>query len=69
MPDQQSVLPAAPAQPTTRDRSHPSAGDTPSAGRRLVEGRIGFIGLGRMGVAMATNLVQSGCKVNAFVRR
>src|SRR5438128_12011206 len=37
--------------------------------RRPVEERIGFIGLGRMGAAMATNLVQAGCDVRAYVRR
>src|SRR5712691_9397958 len=37
--------------------------------RRPVEERIGFIGLGRMGAAMATNLVHAGCDVRAYVRR
>jgi 3-hydroxyisobutyrate dehydrogenase-like beta-hydroxyacid dehydrogenase len=36
---------------------------------RPVEERIGFIGLGRMGTAMATNLVRAGCDVRAYVRR
>jgi 3-hydroxyisobutyrate dehydrogenase-like beta-hydroxyacid dehydrogenase len=37
--------------------------------RRPVEERIGFIGLGRMGAAMAANLVRAGCEVRAYVRR
>src|SRR5437868_1958453 len=37
--------------------------------RRPVEERIGFIGLGRMGAAMASNLVQAGCEVKSYVRR
>jgi 3-hydroxyisobutyrate dehydrogenase-like beta-hydroxyacid dehydrogenase len=36
---------------------------------RPVEERIGFIGLGRMGTAMATNLVRAGCDVRGYVRR
>jgi hypothetical protein len=36
---------------------------------RPVDERIGFIGLGRMGAAMATNLVRAGCDVRAYVRR
>jgi 3-hydroxyisobutyrate dehydrogenase-like beta-hydroxyacid dehydrogenase len=31
--------------------------------------RIGFVGLGLMGTAMATNLARAGHRVNAFVRR
>jgi 3-hydroxyisobutyrate dehydrogenase-like beta-hydroxyacid dehydrogenase len=46
----------------------PSSSDA-SSGQELVEWRIGFIGLGRMGIAMATNLAASGCKVIGFVRR
>lgn len=32
-------------------------------------GKIGFIGLGHMGTAMAANLAAAGCAVNAYVRR
>jgi 3-hydroxyisobutyrate dehydrogenase-like beta-hydroxyacid dehydrogenase len=57
MPDQVSAVPAA--QPVTKERS---------GEQKLIEGRVGFIGLGRMGIAMATNLARSGCKVTGFVR-
>src|SRR3954453_18693727 len=40
-----------------------------SRARGDVEETIGFIGLGRMGTAMATNLVNSGRHVKAYVRR
>ncbi|MGY4471830.1 3-hydroxyisobutyrate dehydrogenase-like beta-hydroxyacid dehydrogenase [Bradyrhizobium sp. LB9.1b] len=33
------------------------------------QGRIGFIGLGRMGTAMAANLTAAGKDVLAYVRR
>jgi len=34
----------------------------------LIQGRIGFVGLGRMGRAMAANLAAGGCKVTAYIR-
>jgi 3-hydroxyisobutyrate dehydrogenase-like beta-hydroxyacid dehydrogenase len=37
--------------------------------RALVQGQIGFVGLGRMGKAMATNLAAAGHGVIAYVRR
>ena len=37
--------------------------------RRPLEGSIGFIGLGRMGSAMAANLAAGGCRVIAYIRR
>jgi 3-hydroxyisobutyrate dehydrogenase-like beta-hydroxyacid dehydrogenase len=37
--------------------------------KRAVQGRIGIIGLGRMGKAMAANLVAAGHDVVAYVRR
>jgi 3-hydroxyisobutyrate dehydrogenase-like beta-hydroxyacid dehydrogenase len=40
----------------------------PQLDRKLVDERVGFIGLGRMGTAMATNLVNSGFHVTAYVR-
>src|SRR6266446_4946751 len=40
-----------------------------SAGRRPLQGEIGFVGLGHMGAAMAANLVASGRRVIAYVRR
>src|ERR1700754_910754 len=39
------------------------------SGRSPVMGDIGFIGLGRMGTAMAANLAASGRRVIAYVRR
>ena len=70
MPEDISVLrPVSAVPPDTKDRSRtPSASDPPPA-QKLVEGPVGFIGLGRMGTAMATNLAHSGCKVIGFVRR
>jgi 3-hydroxyisobutyrate dehydrogenase-like beta-hydroxyacid dehydrogenase len=44
-------------------------GDSGSAGRRPLQGEIGFVGLGHMGTAMAANLVASGRRVVAYVRR
>src|SRR5713226_10773828 len=40
-----------------------------SAGGKRLQGDIGFIGLGRMGTAMAANLAGSGQRVIAYVRR
>jgi 3-hydroxyisobutyrate dehydrogenase-like beta-hydroxyacid dehydrogenase len=44
-------------------------GGSGSAGRRPLQGEIGFVGLGHMGTAMAANLVASGRRVVAYVRR
>jgi len=44
-------------------------GDVELAGRPPVLGEIGFVGLGRMGAAMAANLAASGRRVVAYVRR
>jgi 3-hydroxyisobutyrate dehydrogenase-like beta-hydroxyacid dehydrogenase len=38
-------------------------------GRGAAPGDIGFVGLGRMGTAMAKNLAAAGCRVIACVRR
>jgi 3-hydroxyisobutyrate dehydrogenase-like beta-hydroxyacid dehydrogenase len=38
-------------------------------GRPAVHGEIGFVGLGRMGSAMAANLAAAGFRVIAYVRR
>jgi 3-hydroxyisobutyrate dehydrogenase-like beta-hydroxyacid dehydrogenase len=43
--------------------------DGSESGRPPVVGEIGFIGLGNMGSAMAANLVASGRRVIAYVRR
>ena len=40
-----------------------------SATRGVVQGQIGFVGLGRMGKAMAANLAAAGHEVVAYVRR
>jgi 3-hydroxyisobutyrate dehydrogenase-like beta-hydroxyacid dehydrogenase len=34
-----------------------------------IQGRIGFVGLGRMGSVMAANLAAGGCRVTAYIRR
>jgi 3-hydroxyisobutyrate dehydrogenase-like beta-hydroxyacid dehydrogenase len=51
----------------------PVAGKQSASGgrvkRAVVQGQIGFVGLGRMGKAMATNLAAAGHEVIAYVRR
>jgi 3-hydroxyisobutyrate dehydrogenase-like beta-hydroxyacid dehydrogenase len=47
----------------------PSTPEAKSSGHVPVEGEIGFVGLGRMGTAMAANLVAAGHRVTAYVRR
>jgi 3-hydroxyisobutyrate dehydrogenase-like beta-hydroxyacid dehydrogenase len=37
--------------------------------RRPLDGSIGFVGLGRMGSAMAANLAAGGCPVIVYIRR
>jgi 3-hydroxyisobutyrate dehydrogenase-like beta-hydroxyacid dehydrogenase len=70
MPDQQIGRRSEPTvRPATGDRSAASAGAPSSDARRLADQRIGFIGLGRMGAAMATNLVHGGCRVVGLIRR
>jgi 3-hydroxyisobutyrate dehydrogenase-like beta-hydroxyacid dehydrogenase len=44
-------------------------GGSEVAARPPVQGDIGFVGLGRMGTAMAANLVAAGRRVIAYVRR
>ena len=44
-------------------------GGSEQSGRAQVAGSIGFVGLGRMGTAMAANLAASGCQVTAYIRR
>jgi 3-hydroxyisobutyrate dehydrogenase-like beta-hydroxyacid dehydrogenase len=43
--------------------------DSGSIGHPKVHGAIGFIGLGHMGKAMATNLAAAGHRLTAYVRR
>ena len=69
LPDQESVFRPVSAQPLPENRSGSLSNTSPPPEQKRVEGRIGFIGLGRMGIAMATNLARSGCKVIGFVRR
>jgi 3-hydroxyisobutyrate dehydrogenase-like beta-hydroxyacid dehydrogenase len=49
--------------------SPPNPGNGPPPGRSLQQTEIGFIGLGRMGSAMAANLAAAGYRVMAYVRR
>ena len=49
-------------------REHPG-GSKLTAARSPALGEIGFVGLGRMGAAMAANLAAKGRQVIAFVRR
>ena len=51
-----------------RSREH-SGGSKSAAPRRSALGEIGFVGLGRMGAAMAANLAAEGLQVIAYVRR
>jgi 3-hydroxyisobutyrate dehydrogenase-like beta-hydroxyacid dehydrogenase len=57
------------ARSTAEDHSGALQSGVPPREHKLIESRIGFIGLGRMGIMMATNLAQSGCKVIGLVRR
>jgi 3-hydroxyisobutyrate dehydrogenase-like beta-hydroxyacid dehydrogenase len=45
------------------------AADPALRGRTVLQGRIGFIGLGHMGTAMAANLAAAGRQMIAYVRR
>jgi 3-hydroxyisobutyrate dehydrogenase-like beta-hydroxyacid dehydrogenase len=49
------------------DAEKKSASD--ASGKRALQGRVGFVGLGRMGTRMAANLAAAGHKVIAYVRR
>ena len=42
---------------------------TPLKGHRPLQNKIGFIGIGHMGLAMAANLAADGHPINAYVRR
>jgi 3-hydroxyisobutyrate dehydrogenase-like beta-hydroxyacid dehydrogenase len=57
-------------QSATENPVRVSAGDSkPAAARPRALGDIGFVGLGRMGAAMAANLAAKGRPVIAYVRR
>jgi 3-hydroxyisobutyrate dehydrogenase-like beta-hydroxyacid dehydrogenase len=69
MSKQESRSPLAPrgrSQIADRERA---GGSKLTAARSPVVGEIGFVGLGHMGAAMATNLAASGRRVIAYVRR
>ena len=53
----------------SEDAALESRGRRRSNGRRPVQGKIGFVGLGRMGAAMAANLAAVGRRVVPYVRR
>jgi 3-hydroxyisobutyrate dehydrogenase-like beta-hydroxyacid dehydrogenase len=53
---------------STPNTIRPGAPDSPSD-RAHAESRIGFVGLGHMGTAMAANLADAGHHVIAYVRR
>ena len=46
-----------------------AGGSKPDVARPRALGEIGFVGLGRMGAAMAANLAAKGRPVIAYVRR
>ncbi len=50
------------------DESRPFATDASSIAHLPVLGKIGFVGLGRMGTAMAANLAAVGRQVITYVR-
>jgi 3-hydroxyisobutyrate dehydrogenase-like beta-hydroxyacid dehydrogenase len=62
MPRQNSNATAAMPIVPTDDAPHRTAGGS-------IQGRIGFVGLGRMGSVMAANLAAGGCRVVAYIRR
>src|SRR5437016_2129084 len=70
MPNRDADRRSAPVHHTVRgERPATSSNHASSRQRGGVEETIGFIGLGRMGTAMATNLVNSGRHVMAYVRQ
>src|SRR5271165_3318950 len=69
MPDQQHTIGSAPpGRQAANERRPASSSDTAPAERKQA-GRVGFIGLGHMGIAMATNLARNGWRVIGLVRR
>ncbi|MGF6311659.1 3-hydroxyisobutyrate dehydrogenase-like beta-hydroxyacid dehydrogenase [Bradyrhizobium sp. i1.8.4] len=59
----------SPAIASSSEASTGQRGDTASAGVQPTVGEIGFVGLGRMGTAMAANLAAGGRRVIPYVRR
>jgi 3-hydroxyisobutyrate dehydrogenase-like beta-hydroxyacid dehydrogenase len=54
---------------TTASRTLTRSVGRKSTGNAREEMEVGFIGLGRMGTAMAANLAAAGCRVVGYVRR
>jgi 3-hydroxyisobutyrate dehydrogenase-like beta-hydroxyacid dehydrogenase len=55
--------------PTAMTRAPTDDAAIRTADRRpAIQGRIGFVGLGRMGSVMAANLAAGGCRVTAYIR-
>jgi 3-hydroxyisobutyrate dehydrogenase-like beta-hydroxyacid dehydrogenase len=54
---------------TSETTSPEERGDSGSNSRPSAQSRIGFVGLGHMGTAMAANLAAAGVQVIAYVRR
>ena len=67
MLERQSRLPRRTVEASSAARR--SESDDRSAARSPTPGRIGFVGLGHMGTAMAANLAAAGCHVTGYVRR
>jgi 3-hydroxyisobutyrate dehydrogenase-like beta-hydroxyacid dehydrogenase len=63
------MLDRQPSSPTTVAGSRIRSQEDGGADRSSTPGKIGFVGLGHMGTAMAANLVTAGCPVTGYVRR
>jgi len=63
--DKSKAKPASPAARETTPLGQAKRSENPLGAK----GNIGFVGLGRMGAAMAANLAASGAHVTAYVRR
>jgi phosphoglycerate dehydrogenase-like enzyme len=68
MSKDEPLLPVAQRRPSTLAPIAEARGSAP-ARRGLLQGDIGFVGLGRMGAPMAKNLADAGHRVIAYVRR
>ena len=69
MSNHESGLPLAPGSASEPPSRKPFGGAKSTAKRQSPLEEIGFIGLGRMGTAMAANLAAEGRQVIAYVRR
>lgn len=63
MLDRQSRSPGTIASAGAEKHSDGASGHSPTSGK------VGFIGLGHMGAAMAANLAAAGCQVIGYIRR